>query len=146
MPTPFFERPSVSLSDTQREQINTGILKLIRAGQNPERPRVFSAYTGRGGLHQLDYSQFENRSQYTQAKHAIEEGQFFTPDSVVEFAAKILNPPPGSIVCDPTSGHGAWLNWFRDCRLFGNDTDAEATIVALYIFPDAQIETTDQRL
>lgn len=142
----YFARPSVALPKLERSQINTGILKLIRSGQTPEPPRVFTAYTGQGGLHELDYSNFSNRSEFTQAKQAIEQGQFFTPDSVVELTAKILDAPSGSVICDPTCGHGAFFNWFPDCRLLGNDSDTDATTVAKYLFTQAEIETTDLRV
>jgi hypothetical protein len=145
-PTPFYTRPPVLFDPRERNRVNTGILNLIRAGQKPDPARVFTGYTGRGGLHQLDYRDFTNRHAFTTAKQGIENGQFFSPDNVVHLASQILKPAPGATVCDPTCGHGAFFNWFQDCLLLGNDVDPEAALVGQYVFPKATIQNTDLRL
>jgi SAM-dependent methyltransferase len=145
VPTAYYPRPQLSLSIKQRHAVNTGILNLIRAQKAPDPARVFAGYTGRGGLHSLEYAAFTNRHSFTQAKQEFEQGQFFTPDEVVALAANILAPAPGAILCDPTCGHGAFFNWFTDCRLFGNDIDLDAALVARYVFPSATISNTDLR-
>ena len=46
---------------------------------------IYNAYTGDGGLHGLRYSDYNSYSEYSSAKKEIENGQFFTPDSVCMF-------------------------------------------------------------
>lgn len=137
---------ALTVIQNERDKINTGVLRLIRAGSSPDKSKVFTAYTGRGGLHDLEFSDFANRYDYTRAKQEIEQGQFFTPDWVTELAARVIDLPQGSSICDPTCGHGAWFNWFgHHCRLFGNDIDPDATVVAKYLFPEAEISGVDLR-
>ena len=146
MLNPVYRLPEITVPFEERAKVNAGILRLIRAGAKPDRLNVFAAYTGRGGLHGLDFSDFKDRRSYSVAKHEIEEGQVFTPDSVVELAAKVLNLEPGASVCDPTCGAGAFLNWFNNgFRLYGNDLDIDAVSVARHVFPEAEISACDIR-
>ena len=146
MLNPIYRLPEITVPFEERAKVNAGILRLIRAGAKPDRLNVLAAYTGRGGLHGLEYSDFRDRRSYSLAKHEIEEGQVFTPDPVVELAAKVLNLEPGASVCDPTCGAGAFLNWFNNgFRLYGNDIDIDAVSVARYVFPEAEISACDIR-
>lgn len=38
-----------------------------------------------------------------------ELGQFFTPRPIVDFAVELLDPPEGSVLCDPAAGSGGFL-------------------------------------
>lgn len=38
-----------------------------------------------------------------------EIGQFFTPRTIVEFMAQMVNPKEGDVICDPASGSGGFL-------------------------------------
>lgn len=142
-PEPFYRRPAYPLQPEDRSRINAGILKLLAANAAPAPEEVFQGYTGRGGLSGLERGGYENRHQFTRAKHELEKGQFFTPDWVAELAAKVLRPAPGAIVCDPTCGHGAFWNWFKGCCLVGNDVDPDATAVARHVFPHTDVKTQD---
>jgi Type I restriction-modification system methyltransferase subunit len=130
----------------KRALVNTGILRLIRAGENPSRQDVFNAFTGRGGLHGLDYKEFANRYEYSSAKQEWEQGQFFTPDWICRLATSVLEITDTSSVCDPTCGHGAWFNHIPDGALMlGNEIDADAAEVAKFLYPTAMISTDDIR-
>lgn len=79
-----------------RQDLNEKILYLIRNnradefGITPE--DIYNAYTGSGGLHGLNRSDYGSYSEYSEAKKEIENGQFFTPPAICRFIAETLSP------------------------------------------------------
>jgi len=140
-----FSNNPLEVPREQRAKVNAGVLKMIRGGAGPDRQQVFTAFTGKGGLHGLTYGDHANRHAFTQAKQALEQGQFFTPDWVCKLAATILDAPKGATVCDPTCGHGAFFNHFPQCTLTGSDIDQDAVDVAAYLYPNATVAVDDIR-
>lgn len=130
----------------RRARVNEGVLRMIRAGANPPPQSVFEAYTGRGGLHGLQYDTFEHRHAFSKAKQEWEQGQFFTPDWIVRLASSLVGMSSDSLVCDPMCGHGAWFNHLPDGALtYGCEVDPDAADVARYLYPSASIVTQDVR-
>lgn len=136
---------NIMVAKAQRATINKGVLNLIRAGKTPDAEQVFNAYTGRGGLHGLEYGDFANRHEFTQEKQAFEQGQFFTPDWICQLAAQIVKIDADATVCDPACGHGAFFNHIEARKIVGVDIDQDATDVAAYLYPHAEVVTDDMR-
>lgn len=129
----------------KRADVNRGIINLIEGEKNPSRTNVFNAYTGKGGLSGVSFSEHANRHEFTQAKQSFEEGQFFTPPWVGEFTSQILALPNNARVLDPCSGHGSLLNSFEEQKRIGRDIDPDAIKVAKYLFPEDDFQTRDIR-
>jgi len=135
----------------KRKNINQGILRLITEEKNPNPESVFLGYTGKGGLHGLEYKDFANRNAYSKAKREIESGQFLTPAPLTDFVATLLSPKPGSHILDLCCGSGAFANPFGTQKgelpfeISGCDTDKEAIEIANYLFPNANYDHADMR-
>lgn len=65
----------------KRDEINQKILHIIATKQNMgiQPADVFHAYTGDGGLHGLQRSDYRNYHEYAEAKKEMEQGQFLHP-------------------------------------------------------------------
>jgi len=76
-----------------RAEINSSILRAIESGKNLPSPEIiFNSYTGKGGLHGLRRSDFEDYHKYAQAKKEFEIGQFFTPPDLCRRMVEIIAP------------------------------------------------------
>ena len=62
----------------QRQQLNEKVLYIVDCGgvEGISAEDVYNAYTGSGGLHGLDRSEYENYHDYSEAQKEIENGQF----------------------------------------------------------------------
>ena len=116
---------------------------MIRGGRQPDQTKVFQGYTGKGGIHGLAFGDFANRHDYSEAKRALEQGQFFTPDWIVKLIAGFLTPEPAESVIDPACGSGAFANHFPNFT--GGDIDRDSLDVARYLYPKATFHETDLR-
>ena len=107
---------------------------------------IFNAYTGEGGLHGLEYKNYDSYYDYQRAKSEIEQGQFFTPYKLVEWIYQCLNITNEDIVADLTCGHGAFMSYCpQESNFFGCELDIRAYRVAKYLYPDAHLINTDIR-
>ncbi|OAM91763.1 N-6 DNA methylase [Termitidicoccus mucosus] len=141
---PPYTASETAIPHEHRAQINTGILALIRGGRQPGQTKVFQGYTGKGGLHGLVFGDFAGRHDYSAAKRALEQGQFFTPDWIVRLIADFLAPEPAETVIDPACGSGAFANHFPD-NFTGGDIDRDSLDVARYLYSKATFHETDLR-
>lgn len=120
-----------------RELNNNKVLNLIDTkGITPA--EALKLYTGKGKLHGLNFNQFGSFHEYTSAKKEIENGQFFTPDYIVERITKLINPI--GEVLDPTAGAGIFCKYLNEENFTGVEIDPTAAKVAKYCFPAANIE------
>ncbi len=46
---------------------------------------------------------------FSESNFVGEKGEFFTPRGVVQVAVKLVDPAPGSVICDPACGSGGFL-------------------------------------
>ncbi len=124
----------IEIDTTARAELNTDALSQIEAGQAPG--IVFNNFTGAGGLHGLEFNQFGSFHEYTEAKKAIESGQFFT---TFELAAKIVETvrPTGTIL-DPCAGKGIFANFVEESLFTGVEIDPKPVRVGTYCFPRAE--------
>ena len=135
----------------QRSDINTKIEYIVN-NDLPEtetgisKDDIFNAYTGLGGLHGLQFSNYDSYYDYQKAKAEIEQGQFFTPYKLVEWIYDCLHISNTDLVADLTCGHGA----FASCcpvegNFYGCELEGKSYRVAKYLYPDAKLENTDIR-
>lgn len=141
-----YRNQNLRVPQGEREVINRNVLSLVRSGdmQGLSREDIFNAYTGRGGLHGLTYSDFANFSEYSNAKRQREGGQFFTPDWLAAKVVQSLGIENDELVLDASCGHGALFNHIPNPgRLYGNELDEDAYRVCEFLFPDAQVTRGD---
>lgn len=138
---------NVAIPQEKRKELNDKILHLIDSGefQGIKQEDIFNAYTGDGGLHELNFNDFESFHAYTEAKKEIEAGQFFTPDNICKEIIDIIKPEKHELICDPTCGHGAFFNHINESNCYGADIDFKAIKVAKYLYPKANVIREDIR-
>lgn len=140
-----------TIPQNMRQDLNEKILYLIRNnradefGITPE--DIYNAYTGSGGLHGLNRSDYDSYSEYSEAKKEMENGQFFTPPAICRFIAETLSPSKEDSVASLTCGTGSFFNFFpSESSLYGCEIDGKAYTVARYLYPNANIVNEDIRL
>lgn len=96
-----------TIPQDMRQDLNEKILYLIRNDRADEfgitQEDIYNAYTGSGGLHGLNRSDYDSYSEYSEAKKEMENGQFFTPPAICRFIAETLSPSKGDLVADKTT-------------------------------------------
>lgn len=135
----------------QRSDINTKIEYIVN-NDLPEvetgisKDDIFNAYTGLGGLHGLQFSNYDSYYDYQKAKAEIEQGQFFTPYKLVEWIYDCLHISNTDLVADLTCGHGAFASCCPvEANFYGCELEGKTYRVAKYLYPDAKLENTDIR-
>lgn len=135
----------------QRSDINTKIEYIVNndlpeAETGISKDDIFNAYTGLGGLHGLQFSNYDSYYDYQKAKAEIEQGQFFTPYKLVEWIYDCLHISNTDLVADLTCGHGAFASCCPvEANFYGCELEGKSYRVAKYLYPDAKIENTDIR-
>jgi len=132
----------------KRKDYNLKIVRLLESGQSSfiSTQDVYDAFTGNGGIHELNRMDYNNYFDYSTAKKDKEQGQFFTPHNVVEFIVKIMSPTTRDIIGDLTCGKGNFFNFAPvEYNCYGNEIDAAAYKVASHLYPDANLERGDIR-
>jgi hypothetical protein len=149
-----YKNLNLSLSDEQREEYNERIASLIyRCSKRLDAEEVYNQYTGKGKLHHLQLSDFNNYHEYAEAKRSIEQGQFFTPHALCEAIINALKPEPDFLIADLTCGKGNFFNFLpNEGNVYGTEIDFNVYQVCRFLYPDAQITnhdfiyyTTDER-
>ena len=137
-----YNASSSVIPQNKREEINTKILYIIenKLSVNITGEDIYNGYTGIGGLHGLNKSDYNNFRAYTEAKQEIENGQFFTPDKIAEIIVDSLYVTDKDLVCDPTCGAGVFFNFVKEENCFGCDIDRHSINVANYLYPKSKIE------
>jgi len=140
-----------TIPQDQRKDINTKIEYIVN-NNLPEsetgitKDDIFNAYTGIGGLHGLQFSNYGNYYDYQKAKAEIEQGQFFTPYKLVEWIYNCLHISNTDLVADLTCGHGAFASCAPvEANFYGCELESKSFRVAEYLYPDAHFENTDIR-
>lgn len=131
----------------RRKEINDKCLYCIDNNLDVLTPQnIFSAYTGDGGLHGLNYSDYDNYYEYSKEKKEIENGQFFTPHHVCKFIIDCIKPNNSDIIADLTCGSGNFFNFLPvERNIYGNELDIKAYKIAKYLYPDANLTCEDVR-
>ena len=134
-----------------REDINTKIEYIVNndlpeAETGISKDDIFNAYTGLGGLHGLEFANYDSYYDYQRAKADIEQGQFFTPYKLVEWIYNCLHISNTDLIADLTCGHGSFISCAPvESNFYGCELDGKPYRVAKYLYPDAKLENTDIR-
>jgi len=138
---------NITIPHNRRKEINEKILYVIDNNLNSLTPAdVFNCYTGEGGLHGLEFSDYNNFHEYTEAKKEIENGQFFTPHNICKFMIDCIKPNNSDIIADLTCGSGNFFNYLPvERNIYGNELDIKSYKVSKYLYPEANISNEDIR-
>src|SRR5690625_374001 len=138
------------IPQSKREDINKKILYLIENNlcnkYNVNHEDIFNSYTGDGGLHGLEFTNYNSFHAYTEAKKEQEQGQFFTPHHLSKFLVDCLKHQKQDMVADLTCGMGNFFNYLpTQENVYGNELDIKAYKVAKHLYPNANITNQDIR-
>lgn len=139
---------NISIPKEKRGVYNEKLLTLIRLGdmQTISREDVFNAYTGIGGLHGLDYKDFNSYHEYAEGKKAYEQGQFFTPPPICKSITDLFPISNTDLCADLSFGMGGFFNALpNESAIYGTEIDANAYVVAKFLYPNASLENRDIR-
>ncbi|MFY8264461.1 N-6 DNA methylase [Clostridium perfringens] len=134
----------------KRKEINDKIVYMID-GQLCEKmgfnkTAIFNFFTGNGGLHGLDFKDFNSFYEFTQAKQEKELGAFFTNKEESKKLIDILQVNNDELVGELSCGSGALLNYLPNMNnVYCNELDMNNYKVCKYLFPDAAITHGDMR-
>ncbi len=145
----MYENKNIIIPTEKRRELNDKLLAII---DNPEpfknisKEDVFNCYTGEGGLHDLERTDFHSYHDYSKAKKEIEQGQFFTPHHICKIMAELIQPSKTDLIGDFTCGIGSFFNYLPvQQNIYGCEIDIKAAKVARYLYPQANIEAKDIR-
>ncbi len=136
----------------QRQDVNDKIQYIINQNLSENETGISTtdianAYTGIGGLHGLNYGDYNSYYDYQKAKSEIEQGQFFTPYQVSEWIMNCLKPKTEDLVLDLCCGHGSFINSAQnEYNFYGCELDVKSYKVAEYLYPNAKLQNTDIRM
>lgn len=136
---------NLSLSDEEREAYNDSIVsRIYRSSKYLDAEQVYNQFTGKGKLHHVERSDFDNYYEYAEAKRAIEQGQFFTPHALCEAIIDTLKPEADFKIADLTCGKGNFFNFLpNEENIYGNELDSHACEVCRFLYPGAHITNHD---
>lgn len=107
---------------------------------------IFSSYTGSGGLHGLQFKNYDSFHAYTKAKQIEEQGQFFSGFKESQYLIDLLHISEDETVLDLTCGSGSLFNFLpNEYNIYGNELDIKAYKVAKHLYPLANIIHGDMR-
>ena len=141
----WFDEPGYRKYDVvsrPTDRVNRLVGNMV--SEHKEMSALYQNYSGKGGLHEVNYNECANFHEYTEAKQEFELWEFYTPDSVAETMVKILRIPKSANVIDSTCGMSRFFNFIpNETRLNGLDVNWEAVEVSRKLFPDAFFNSRD---
>jgi len=137
----------VTIPFNRRKEINDKCLYVIDNNLDMLTPNdVFNCYSGDGGLHGLEFKDFNNYYEYSKEKKEIEQGAFFTPHNICEFIVNCIKPNNSDIIADLCSGMGNFFNYLPvERNIYGNELNIRYYKIAKYLYPDANLTADDIR-
>lgn len=142
----FHEVRDILIPHEMRRELNNKCL-AIADGADPQgisQAEVAMVYSGEGGLHGLQYSEFSNYARYKEAKQERELGSFFTPFHICQYVMNILRPDMDDSIADLTVGKGSFINYCPvQKNFYGQDLDFNAIKIAKYLYPEANLAHGD---
>ena len=101
---------------------------------------MYNCFSEKGGNHNLIFSDYDSYYEFSKAKKEIEEGQFFTPDNIIEEMYNVIKPSNNDVLADLTAGKGSFINFAtNEKNFYANELDYKSFIVMRGLFPDANI-------
>lgn len=145
-----YAQQEIVLSQEQRRNLNDKVIYLIDSdsadASGITKEDIYNVYTGDGGLHGLNRSEYENYHAYSDAKKEIENGQFFTPPQICQLVIGSLRLGKSDLIADLTFGMGNFFNFLpTESNAYGCEIDPKAFKVAHYLYPEANLELEDIR-
>ena len=139
-----YAQQEIVLSQEQRRNLNDKVIYLIDSdsadASGITKEDIYNAYTGDGGLHGLNRSEYENYHAYSDAKKEIENGQFFTPPQICQLVIGSLRLGKSDLIADLTFGMGNFFNFLpTESNAYGCEIDPKAFKVAHYLYPEANL-------
>lgn len=140
-----------TIPKSSREEINEKIIHIISNNLSEKETSItkndiFNSYTGKGGLHNLKYDDYNNYHEYKKDKQEIEQGQFFTPYYLTNWIIDCIRPKENDLIADLTCGHGAFINSApNELNFYGCELDYNSYLVAKHLYPDAKLTNKDIR-
>lgn len=130
-----------------RKQLNEQCLRALDEGEpSMTKEDIYNSYTGIGGLHGLEYKDYGNYHDFSEAKKEIEQGQFFTSDKLAAWVMGCLRPERREIIADLTCGKGTFFNHAPIAdNVYGCEIEPNSFSIASYLFPKAHIRLGDMR-
>jgi type I restriction-modification system DNA methylase subunit len=142
-----YQIKNIIIPQNKRKEINEKCLYVVENGlSNLTQSDIFNAYTGIGGLHDLEYKDYNSRYSYGEAKKEIEQGQFFTPHSICKFMVDCVKPTKTDLISDLCYGMGNFFNYLPiEKNVYGCELDMKAYKITKHLYPDANITADDIR-
>lgn len=145
-----YNLPTEFIPQNEREEINKKILFLVDnnkcEAEGITKQDIYEAYTGDGHLHNLNFNDYDNFHEYSEAKREIEKGQFYTAPLVLKYIAETLQLKDNDLIADITSGKGDFFNFCpNEKNCYSNEIDIKSYKVQKYLYPDINITNTDMR-
>ena len=139
-----------AIPQEKRKEINEKILYLLNNELCEQtgitQQDIFDSYTGDGHLHGLNFKDFNNYHEFSEAKKEIENGQFYTHPNVLNFISKCVRLKKSDIVADLTSGRGDFFNFCptqENC--YSNELDIKSYKVQKHLYPKINLTYGDIR-
>lgn len=141
---------NINIPQEKRRELNEKNLYLIennlveKVGMSKE--ILFNTYSGNGGLHNLNFKDYNSFYAYTDAKKSIENGQFFTQQEESKKLIKLLQINESELICDLTCGKGDLFNYLPKLNnVYGNELDIKSYKVCSYLFDKVTLTHGDMR-
>lgn len=143
-----YQIKNLTIPQSKRKEINEKILYIIENNLDIgiTKEDIFNSYTGDGGLHGLNFNDYNSFHAFTQAKQEIEQGQFFTPHHVCKFIVDCIKPEQHDLIADLTAGIGNFFNFLpNESNIYANEIDIKAFKVMRYLYPEVNASCDDIR-
>ena len=134
----------------KRKEINDKILFLIDNNLCEQygvtQQDVYDGYTGDGHLHGLNFNDFNNYHEFSEAKRQYENGQFFSSPRILQFISQCIKPTNSDVIADFTSGKGDFFNFCPvHSSCYSNELDVRAYKIQKFLYPKVNISQGDMR-
>ena len=131
-----------TISQDKRKDINKKILYCINNNLCEQygitNQIIFGSYTGDGGIHGLNFKDYNSFHDFTKAKQEIENGMFYTGYKEAEYLINCLGIKQDETILDLTCGIGNLFNFCpNEKNCYGNELDIKSYTVCKKLYPDA---------
>lgn len=148
--TQVYKISDIAIPQDKRQNINEKILHLIETDsaerQGISKQNIYDMYSGSGGLHGLNFKDFDSFYSYTEAKKLEECGEFFTPHKISKFLVDCLKIDQFQLVADLTAGSGNFVNWIPNhYNVYANELNIKNYKVMKHLYSTVNATCGDIR-
>lgn len=134
----------------KRKEINEKIQFMIQNDSCSKygitKQNIYDMYSGSGGLHGLEFKDYDSFHSFTEAKRILEVGEFFTPHQLSKFLVDCLNIDQFQLVADLTAGSGNFINWLPNQQnVYTNELNINNYKILKYLYPEVNATCGDIR-